>query len=234
MSPNPFFFLPFFLFIFIVFFVLVLFLFGLIQIGAITIAFTKLGLSGGQVFLLLLATLFGSMLNIPVYKRDFPGPANDLEMKPKFGHYRVPRYEMHTNHRDQVFAVNFGGCFIPVFLSVYFLLDIGISLGLLISFLTVTLVVYHAARPVHGVGIGVPVLLPPLVTVLATWIFAPSGQEPQVAYISGSMGTLLGADILHIVNHKSMARVQAPVLSIGGAGTFDGIFLAGILAVLLA
>jgi uncharacterized membrane protein len=33
---------------------------------------------------------------------------------------------------------------------------------------------------------------------------------------------------------KSIARLQAPMLSIGGAGTFDGIFLTGILAVLLA
>jgi len=31
-----------------------------------------------------------------------------------------------------------------------------------------------------------------------------------------------------------MADLRAPVLSIGGAGTFDGIFLTGIIAVLLA
>jgi uncharacterized membrane protein len=225
MSPNPFFFLPFFILIFIVFFFLVLLVFGLIQIGAITIAFAKLGLTGGQVFLLLLGSLFGSMINIPVYKKPYSGPDVDLEMGPMFGHYKIPRYQMQTRPGEQIIAVNFGGAFIPAFLSVYFILQTGLSPGL---------VTYKAARPVQGVGIGVPFLLPPLITVLATWFFAPAGQEPQVAYISGSLGTLLGADILHILNPATMKNIRAPVLSVGGAGTFDGIFLAGILAVLLA
>ncbi|MFO7816120.1 MAG: DUF1614 domain-containing protein [Thermodesulfobacteriota bacterium] len=234
MSPNPFFFLPFFLFIFIVFFVLILFVFGLVQIGAITIAFAKLGLTGGQVFLLLLGALFGSMINIPVYRRAIPEQKTDLDMGRMFGHYRIPRYEMQSGPGEQIIAVNFGGCFIPVFLSVYFIWHSGFSFALLLCLIIVTLVTYKAARPVQGVGIGVPFLLPPLVTVLATWLFAPAGYEPQVAYISGSLGTLLGADILHLLNRSTLSRIQAPVLSIGGAGTFDGIFLAGILSVLLA
>jgi uncharacterized membrane protein len=45
------------------------------------------------------------------------------------------------------------------------------------------------------------------------------------------MGTLLGADILHFGDIQGLG---APVASIGGAGTFDGIFVTGILAVLLA
>jgi uncharacterized membrane protein len=54
---------------------------------------------------------------------------------------------------------------------------------------------------------------------------------PQLAYIAGSMGTLIGADLTNL--HK-VAGLGAPIASIGGAGTFDGIFLTGILAVLLA
>jgi len=234
MSPNPLFFLPFFILIFIVFFFIVLLVFGLVQIGAITIAFAKLGLTGGQVFLLLLGTLFGSMVNIPVYKKPYSGPDADLEMSPMFGHYKIPRYQMQNGPGEQIIAVNFGGAFIPVFLSAYFILQIGLSPGLLLCLAIVGLVTYKAARPVRGVGIGVPFLLPPLITVLATWFFAPAGQEPQVAYISGSLGTLVGADILHILNPSTMKKIRAPVLSVGGAGTFDGIFLAGILAVLLA
>jgi uncharacterized membrane protein len=52
-----------------------------------------------------------------------------------------------------------------------------------------------------------------------------------LAYIGGSLGTLVGADLLNL------GRVQglgAPMVSIGGAGTFDGIFLTGVLAVLIA
>jgi uncharacterized membrane protein len=52
-----------------------------------------------------------------------------------------------------------------------------------------------------------------------------------LAYISGSMGTLIGADL---TNLDKVQGIGAPVASIGGAGTFDGIFLTGILAVLLA
>ena len=45
------------------------------------------------------------------------------------------------------------------------------------------------------------------------------------------MGTLIGADLLNL---DKISGLGAPVASIGGAGTFDGIFLTGILAVLLA
>jgi len=51
------------------------------------------------------------------------------------------------------------------------------------------------------------------------------------AYFAGTMGTLIGADILHM---DKLRYLRAPVASIGGAGTFDGIFLAGIGAVLLS
>jgi len=54
---------------------------------------------------------------------------------------------------------------------------------------------------------------------------------PPLAYIGGSMGTLIGADLLNL---DKIGGLGAPVASIGGAGTFDGIFLTGILAVLLA
>jgi uncharacterized membrane protein len=42
---------------------------------------------------------------------------------------------------------------------------------------------------------------------------------------------LIGADL---TNLDKVRGLGAPVASIGGAGTFDGIFLTGILAVLLA
>jgi uncharacterized membrane protein len=51
-----------------------------------------------------------------------------------------------------------------------------------------------------------------------------------VAYISGTLGTLIGADLL---NMRAITKLGAPVVSIGGAGTFDGVFLAGVIAVLL-
>jgi uncharacterized membrane protein len=52
-----------------------------------------------------------------------------------------------------------------------------------------------------------------------------------VAYVAGTIGTLVGADLLNL---RRVQDLGAPVVSIGGAGTFDGIFVTGILAVLLA
>ena len=52
-----------------------------------------------------------------------------------------------------------------------------------------------------------------------------------VAYVAGTLGTLTGADVLNLPRVRSLG---APVVSIGGAGTFDGVFLTGLAAVLLA
>jgi uncharacterized membrane protein len=52
-----------------------------------------------------------------------------------------------------------------------------------------------------------------------------------IAYVSGAIGTLIGADL---TNLHAVANLGAPVASIGAAGTFDGVFLTGIIAVLLA
>ncbi|HEV2170401.1 MAG TPA: DUF1614 domain-containing protein, partial [Candidatus Binatus sp.] len=56
-------------------------------------------------------------------------------------------------------------------------------------------------------------------------------HRDAVAYISGVLGTLVGADLLNL---RNLTDLGAPVASIGGAGTFDGIFMTGIVAVLLA
>jgi uncharacterized membrane protein len=52
-----------------------------------------------------------------------------------------------------------------------------------------------------------------------------------LAYVGGTLGTLIGADVLNL---GRIGGLGAPIVSVGGAGTFDGIFLTGILAVLLA
>ena len=107
----------------------------------------------------------------------------------------------------------------------------GMLLQPLFGIFCVAVVSYVMARPVPGIGIALPVFVAPLMAAFIAIFMAPSAYAPSVAYISGTLGTLIGADIMHI---KDLGKVQAPVLSIGGAGTFDGIFLAGIIAVLFA
>jgi uncharacterized membrane protein len=60
----------------------------------------------------------------------------------------------------------------------------------------------------------------------------PAGRRAgPLAYISGSLGTLIGGDVLNL---NKIQGLGAPIASIGGAGTFDGIFIIGLLAVLYA
>ena len=56
-------------------------------------------------------------------------------------------------------------------------------------------------------------------------------HTPALSYIVGTLGTVISTDLTNLGN---LQRLGAPVASIGGAGTFDGIFLTGIMAVLLA
>ena len=91
-------------------------------------------------------------------------------------------------------------------------------------------IVHMMAQPVRGMGIAVPTFIPPLVAA-TTALLLSRRSAPALAYVAGSLGTLIGADLLNL---DKIHGLGAPVASIGGAGTFDGIFLTGILAVLLA
>ena len=71
---------------------------------------------------------------------------------------------------------------------------------------------------------------PPIIAALCGYLLGGHHAD-AVAYVSGVLGTLIGADLLNLSKIKGLG---APVASIGGAGTFDGIFLTGIVAVLLA
>jgi uncharacterized membrane protein len=83
---------------------------------------------------------------------------------------------------------------------------------------------------VPGIGIAIPSLVPPIIAATVALLVARANVA-AVAYVSGSLGTLIGADLLNLGKVQGLG---APVVSIGGAGTFDGVFLTGILAVLLA
>ncbi len=79
-------------------------------------------------------------------------------------------------------------------------------------------------------------LIPPLASALFSYLSvvllsAPLHDVPRIAFTAGVLGALFGADILHL---KDLDRIGAGVVSIGGAGTFDGIFLTGIFSVFIA
>jgi uncharacterized membrane protein len=215
--------LPFVLALFLVLFLLLAFL----QIGLISIAYEKLGIPPQHLFSLLLLSLLGSYVNIPVGRV----PAGERMIQAvtirRFGvTYVVPRAVV----PETVIAVNVGGAVVPVMLSLYLLAKTGEWVPAVLGTAIVAAVVHRMARPLPGLGIAMPMLVPPVLAALVG-ILLSSDHEPAVAYIAGTLGTLVGADLLNL---RKVAGLGAPVASIGGAGTFDGIFLTGILAVLLA
>ena len=213
----------------LLFLVLGVFLATVIQLQLLSIAFQKLGMSPHGALLLMLGTLLGSSINIPVAKiataTDTPA---DLPI-PRRGRLWPPADLSRTGYT--IIAVNLGGCLIPVGVALYLVFRQLLSTAdLLPALLVITTASYVFSRPVAGIGIVMPVLLAPLVTVATALILAPENAAP-LAFSSGVLGALLGADILHL---REIRRMGVRIASIGGAGTFDGVFLTGIIAVLLA
>jgi len=212
-------------------FSLLVLLFGvliiLIQLRILRYAYMKLGIGPGMALLLLFGSLIGSYFNIPI--TVLPGHSvRSGEIVDFFGmRYVVP---LVTSWPGTVLAINVGGAVIPTVMSTYLVLRYQLWLKAAIAVAVIAIVIHLMATPVEGVGIAVPVFAPVVVTAILAFILSREYAAP-LAYIGGSMGTLIGADLLNL---DKINGLGAPVASIGGAGTFDGIFLTGILAVLLA
>jgi uncharacterized membrane protein len=129
-----------------------------------------------------------------------------------------------------VIAVNVGGAVIPAAMSLYLLIRHRLWVRGILATACVAAVCHWLADPVPGLGIALPVFVPAVATAIVALAVARERAAP-LAYISGSLGTLIGADLLNLDKVRGLG---APVASIGGAGTFDGIFMIGVLAVLIA
>jgi uncharacterized membrane protein len=199
----------------------------IVQLRILRYAYMRLGVSPGAALFLLFGSLVGSYFNIPI--TILPGePVQSGQVVDFYGMQYVVPYV--TSWPGTVLAVNVGGAVIPTLMSAYLVLRYQLWLRAALVTVVVALVMHSMATPVPGIGIAVPVFAPVVTTAILAFILSREYAAP-LAYIGGSMGTLIGADLLNLGN---ISGLGAPVASIGGAGTFDGIFLTGILAVLLA
>jgi len=204
---------------------------GLIFFGALSIAFRDVGFSPFAIFLVLAGTLIGSFINIPLFKLRSRTSMVREEYVNSFGlTYRVPRLEY--GQTTTTLAINVGGALIPTAVSVYLLARSAASIILLglLAVLVVAIVTHAVARPVKGVGVTTPVFISPIAAAIIAVILSPA-HPVTIAYVGGVLGTLIGADLSNL---RKIPDLGAPMASIGGAGTFDGVFLSGIIAVLLA
>ncbi len=211
------------------FFLVLLFIFliVLIEVRVLSYAYELMGVNRRYVFLLLFISLMGTFFNIPVYHFSDGNVVSNAYVDFFGMRYVIPTVRQ---FEGTTVAVNVGGGLLPVILSLYLLVKNKFYGSALAGTILVTVVVHMLAHPVKGLGIAEPLFVPPLVAAAAGLIFARK-SAPALAYISGSLGTIIGADLLNL---DKVRALEAPIVSIGGAGTFDGIFLTGIVAVFMA
>ncbi|NIP59124.1 MAG: DUF1614 domain-containing protein [Gemmatimonadetes bacterium] len=201
--------------------------------NAMLTALARLGLSPETSLLAAVGIFMGGVVNIPV-KKIPREEIVEIPALPLFGLGQLlPRVVRRRTHT--VIAVNVGGCLVPLTLVAYELWRLaGMgwgSFGLaLVAAAVNTAVCWKVARPIPRVGIAMPALVPALVAALTALLLLPE-MAPPVAFVAGVLGPLVGADLLHFDDVKEIGTGMA---SIGGAGTFDGIVLSGLVATLLA
>jgi uncharacterized membrane protein len=199
----------------------------LVQLRILRYAYMRLGIGPGAALLLLFGSLIGSYFNIPIAVLPETHVRSN-EVVDFFGmRYVVP---LVAQWPGTVLAVNIGGAVIPTLMSAYLVIRYQLWLRAALAVIAIAIVIHSMATPVHGLGIAVPVFAPVVATAILAFILSRE-YAPPLAYIGGSMGTLIGADLSNL---DKISGLGVPAASIGGAGTFDGIFLTGILAVLLA
>jgi uncharacterized membrane protein len=198
-----------------------------------TAALIKLKLEPTTALLVVIGIFMGSAINLPV-KRISRMESVLVDQLAVFGLQGwSPMFQ--RVRRDTIIAVNVGGCLIPLALALYEtgnLMAAGWQpvAGLSVAIFVNTLVCYWMAKPVEGVGIAMPGLFPAIVASLSALLLVPD-QAPPVAFVAGVLGPLIGADLLHL---RDIEKIATGIASIGGAGTFDGIVLSGIVAAYLA
>jgi uncharacterized membrane protein len=199
----------------------------LLQIGLLSRAYSALGLDPRVATLALFGSLLGSYINLPLLHL----PEERIVSREVVEIFGVPFLAPVTAEwPGTILAINVGGAVIPILLSFYLAVRYHLWGPAAIAVAIVAFVVHRMATPVPGVGISVPIFAPPLLASLVALVLSRRFAAP-IAYIGGSIGVLVGADLLNLGDLQGLG---APVASIGGAGTFDGVFLTGVIAVLLA
>ena len=208
----------------------------MVAVEAMERALRNLHLAGPVASLTVLGILVGGFINLPLYRvdREREQPIMRGYMVPGLGWMPLPRANQQT-----IVAVNVGGCLIPTALAIFEARMVaGIPaarFAMLLSSIVNIAVCFWLARPIRGIGIAIPAFLPPFVAIVMAWLLLGADRYEEVrapvAFVAGVAGPLIGADLFNL---RRFEQLNSGVISIGGAGTFDGIVISGITAALLA
>lgn len=207
----------FFTLLFLIVVIVGFFVFGLFRLVAQGIE--NLGLAPEIAIGILVAILIGSFINIPLSRKKIVAVQEERFMG------------LRKRERMQIsgLAINVGGAIIPLFLALYLLPRVPWQPTAIATALMIVLS-FFVSRTISGRGIGLSMILPAIFAALFGLILAPDAAAP-VAFISGVIGVLVGADVARL---SQVNKGEPKMLSIGGAGVFDGIVLVGIVSALLA
>ena len=200
----------------------------------------SIGIPQQYFWAIMILSWIGSNINLPLFVVESEEPVPRFETVRFFGiTYRIPK--VNIDKKKTLVMINVGGAIVPSLISLYlFFISIpACADNLLTTYLKtfavligVIFTTYQSAQLVPGVGITTLAWGPPTMTVFITLLvnyFSPLSCPVQIAYIGGTMGALIGADLFNL----SRITGIGPVVSIGGAGTFDGIYLSGLASVVL-
>ncbi len=206
-----------------------------------------LGLPVDIAVLLLVAVIVASAINIPL--RSLPtsrfvrtDPLATVGLSGLLPH-------LETRSKATVIAVNVGGCLIPLALAVYQVVRLatasawtataaagdsgpnvqGAITALVLATALNVLVCWKLARVVSGVGITLPGIVPGIVAASSALLLSAE-VAPSVTLVAGTLGPLLGADLLHL---RDLRKTPVGLQSFGGGGTFDAVVFTLVLAALV-
>jgi uncharacterized membrane protein len=204
--------------------ILFVLLIGILLADVVEFSFSKLGIPGWATLLIFLATLVGSSINVPIWRRGgFVTPGYIGRLHHMF-YYHPPAVDYQT------IAINVGGALIPILLSIWLLPHTHL-VRTLVATVIVAVIVHMSASVVPGRGVEMPIWLAPLAAAACVLLLTFGDRAAPMAYIAGSIGALIGADISNLGH---LAALGPGTLSIGGAGVFDGVFLSGFVAALIS
>lgn len=204
---------------------------ALLFIGAIKGAFVRLGVPASVAPALVVIALLGSLVNIPVKTVSCVAERARPPVAGLYG-FLYPQSQRMYEFCTTTIAINVGGAVVPLAVCAYLFLRYPSYLfpSCLATIPLCVAVCYRVARIVPNVGIVMPTFIPPLTAAILALLFDTSGFAVPLSFVTGVLGVIIGADVLNL---RTVANTPSPTVSIGGAGTFDGIFLTGIISVLL-
>jgi uncharacterized membrane protein len=215
-------------------FLIMLVLLPLLFADLMAAALVKLHLDPSTALILVVAIMFGSLINIPV-KRITRTETVIVHPLAIFGLWGVLP-QLRQLRRQTIIAVNVGGCVIPLAIAIYEIVELERRAGasalwaLAVAVGINVAVCFAVAKPVPEIGITMPAFVPAIVAASSASLLLPD-LAPPIAFVAGAMGPIVGADLLHLRQFTSM---NTGIASIGGAGTFDGIVFSCIVAAYLA